>query len=81
MLAPISFQTSSERSVAGVTLSKQCCQCITTRAMGRLKPALNASNVHIKCADTSGDIHMYGIITNPYYHTGARLAKPGDIAI
>ena len=37
---------------------KQCCQCITTRAMGRSKPALNLLNAHLKCTDSGGDIHM-----------------------
>ena len=26
--------------------------------MGRLKPALNSLNAHLKCADSGGDIHL-----------------------
>ena len=52
MLAPISLQTSSESSVAGLTSSKQCHQHITARAMGRLKPTLNSLNAHLKNVST-----------------------------
>ena len=30
------------------TLSRQCCQHITIKVMGRLKPALNSLNIHLK---------------------------------
>ena len=65
---------------AGLTWSNHCHQCIMTRAMGRLKPALNSLNAHLKMHQLWWG-HSHGIITNPYYPTGARLAKPGNIAI
>ena len=58
MLAPILSQTSSQSSAAASTSSKQCHQCITTRAMSRSKPALNSLNAHLKCTYSGGDIHM-----------------------
>ena len=59
MLAPVSFQTSSESSVAGLTSSKQCHQHVTTRAMGSSKSALNSLGAHLRNVPTPDwDIYM-----------------------
>ena len=74
MLAPVLFQTYSESSAACLTLSKWCCQHITTKAISRLKPALNS----LKCADSNGDIHMalLQICTTPL---GQGLLSPATL--
>ena len=79
MLAPILFQKSSEGSAADSTLSKQWHQHITTKAMGRSKPALKFIKHTLKKCTDSGGGHSHGFITICSTPLGQGLPSPATL--